>query len=140
MGSISRWMRTLGLALLLAISMSCGLTGQMATPGPATSAPQTEAPLPTPTESPGPTRTSTQPTLLALPNGKALLVTQFQMMDAEHGWALASVEGGMLDLVLHTGDGGQTWQIVTPPEDAPEGGAPAKIASAAFFGPRRMAG
>ena len=133
MGSISRWMRTLGLALLLAISMSCGLTGQMATPGPATSAPQTEAPLPTPTESPGPTRTSTQPTLLALPNGKALLVTQFQMMDAEHGWALASVEGGMLDLVLHTGDGGQTWQIVTPPEDAPEGGAPAKIASAAFF-------
>lgn len=133
MGSMSRWMRTFGLVLLLAISMGCGLTSQMTTPAPATSAPPTEAPLPTPTESPEPTQTPAEPKLFALPNGKALLVTQFQMMDAEHGWALASVEDGLLDLVLHTGDGGQIWQIVTPPEDAPEGDAPAKVASAAFF-------
>ena len=116
MGSMSRWMRTFGLVLLLTISMGCGLTSQMATPAPATSAPPTEAPLPTPTESPEPTQTPAQPTLLALPNGQALLVTQFNMMDSDHGWIVASVENALMDLLLHSDDGGQTWQIVTPPE------------------------
>jgi photosystem II stability/assembly factor-like uncharacterized protein len=70
---------------------------------------------------------------LSLPDGQALLITQFTMVDADHGWAVASVEGRSMDLILHTKDGGQTWQIVTPPEGTPEAGAPAKIAFASFL-------
>lgn len=51
------------------------------------------------------------PTLPALAAGQPISLTHLAMMDETSGWAVEA--GGRL---VHTGDGGVTWQDITPPQ------------------------
>jgi photosystem II stability/assembly factor-like uncharacterized protein len=51
-----------------------------------------------------------------------LTIATIDMLDEQNGWAIGGVEGGSQH-ILRTGDGGLTWQDVTPPQAAPEKGA-----------------
>lgn len=101
--------------------------------GPATDTPQaatsTTEPAPTqtlrptfmvtavptrPTASPIPATATSGPTPTSLPKlqaGQAPALTSLHMIDARTGWG-TETSGH----ILHTSDGGQTWQDVTPPE------------------------
>ena len=73
----------------------------------------TDTPLPQNTVSPTETEVprTTQAALTKLQPGENVTISDIQMMDAENGWALESKYH-----ILHTQDGGNTWQDVTPPQ------------------------
>jgi photosystem II stability/assembly factor-like uncharacterized protein len=56
------------------------------------------------------------------------------MVDAQRGWAIGGGAADSQDHILRTGDGGQSWTDVTPPEPRPEEGQ-AKVAEGAFTDP-----
>src|SRR5574340_1679706 len=71
-----------------------------------------ETPYPTPTFS---------PTFTALPPlqpGQGLVLTSLYMMDESSGWGLENNKWDARGHILHTRDGGATWQDVTPPQGA----------------------
>ena len=107
-----------------------------------TTAPTSIPPSPTasPTIAPtaGPTAVQVTPSspngpIPKLEPGFQLTITHIDIIDTSAGWALGG-DGGeySTDHVLYTGDGGNSWQDVTPPEPAPDEGA-FKRASAAFW-------
>ncbi|MDH3943714.1 MAG: hypothetical protein OEV06_06465, partial [Anaerolineae bacterium] len=64
--------------------------------------------------------------------GADVTITYIDMQSSTVGWALGgSSDPG--DHVLRSSDGGQTWSDVTPPEPAPTGAEPDKVAHAFFF-------
>jgi photosystem II stability/assembly factor-like uncharacterized protein len=98
---------------------------------PPTTAPPTFTPAPTKTAAPA-TETPAPPTeAVLLPEGtpiphlaagEAVTITSIFMLDALGGWAFGggdAVALGTGDHVLITGDGGQSWRDVTPPEPIP---------------------
>ncbi len=128
-------MKLLPHCLLVAALLVAGCADAQATafptPAPPTDAPTVAAPTAVaPTEAP-PTATSVpvtatpaEPTpaeaaesIAHLLPGTAITVTIVQMLDAATGWAVGGT-GAVGDHVLRTGDGGETWADVTPPEPA----------------------
>lgn len=73
----------------------------------------TNTPLPQNTVTPIEVPRTTQAALTKLQPGENVTITSIQMLDSENGWALESKYH-----ILHTQDGGNTWQDVTPPEGA----------------------
>lgn len=73
----------------------------------------TDTPLPQTTLSPTEIEVprTTQAALTKLQPGENVTLTSIQMLDSENGWALESKYH-----ILHTQDGGNTWQDVTPPQ------------------------
>jgi hypothetical protein len=55
------------------------------------------------------------------------------MVDEQVGWAILSENDGAFDHLLRTTDGGHTWRDRTPPETAPAGGEPPKVAYGSFL-------
>jgi rubredoxin len=109
-----------------------------ASPGPPTAS---ASPVPNPTETEVPTATSTPeppaetpsaPPIAPLSPGQTVNVETIWMADADRGWAVGGGAAGAADHVLKTGDGGQTWVDVTPPEPRPEEGQE-KVALGAFL-------
>jgi photosystem II stability/assembly factor-like uncharacterized protein len=118
-------------------------------PEPATTTPSLAPPTPEPTFTPYPENPlydsqgepiiPTIPVVIdpaaAIPHlsaGEDVTITYIDMQTKTTGWAL----GGQRDPgdhVLRTTDGGLTWADVTPPEPAPTGGDPTKIAHAFFM-------
>lgn len=76
-----------------------------------------------------------------LAEGRQVTLTSFDMFDLQTGWGeQAALEEGFSGYLLHTQDGGLTWQDVTPPAGYPAGsrffaldGAHAWVALAAFW-------
>lgn len=58
---------------------------------------------------------ATQPVIAHFERGTEVEIRVVQMIDAAEGWALGRA-GVSEDHILKTGDGGETWQDVTPPE------------------------
>lgn len=89
----------------------------------------------TPVETPSPTPTSLPSGVTTLPPleaGQAVTITFIDMIDSNVGWAIGGdVDPG--DHLLHTQDGGSTWQDVTPPEPTPEGEQSRKAALGTFL-------
>lgn len=81
---------------------------------------------PTSTPPPVPTLTSTPEGALAMETmphltpGQPVTLQSIHMSDALSGWGLAGT-GETSDHVLHTSDGGWSWQDVSPPEPLPIG-------------------
>ena len=71
----------------------------------------TNTPLPQNTVTPIEVPRTTQAALTKLQPGENVTITSIQMLDSENGWALESKYH-----ILHTQDGGNTWQDVTPPQ------------------------
>lgn len=99
-----------------------------ATPTLQATATSTATPLPSPTHTPA-VATIPMPTLAA---AEPVTITSISMLDTTVGWAIGG-RNGSSDRVLHTGDGGQSWRDVTPPEPAPAQGKPNKIAVGFFL-------
>jgi serine/threonine protein kinase/photosystem II stability/assembly factor-like uncharacterized protein len=82
---------------------------------------ETSTPTPTETGMPTPTETST-PTPTSTPiTGPVAKITAFNMVDLQTGWAEWVDPFGVAANLLHTMDGGGTWQDVTPPGGYPIG-------------------
>jgi len=118
------------LLLLAAISASCNMpgAGRGPTPLPRAStdtpqAPATTGPIPTAAEiAMTATATIEVPRPLVtpiprLPAETAFDLTWVSMITTSDGWGIGGVSGAS-DHVFRTGDGGQTWRDVTPPQDA----------------------
>jgi photosystem II stability/assembly factor-like uncharacterized protein len=71
------------------------------------------------------------PTISHLDAGQSVILSEIQMLDPEHGWAIGG-DKGVQSNVLSTSDGGALWLDVTPPERAPEDGSK-KIALGFFL-------
>jgi photosystem II stability/assembly factor-like uncharacterized protein len=120
--------------LLILTLAGCATTATpLATGETPTSLPATQVILPTstavpPTETPTvlpPTATATEIPSNAIqhyPSGQDFTVTNIDMIDATHGWAIGSLGFVVGDHVLFTTDGGDTWKDVTPPEALPDTG------------------
>ncbi len=117
----------LATALLLAASFACVLP---------TTAPQKTATLPPPTATPTVPATPS-PTPPALPEGwivpkplppGPLALSDWRMVDAQHGWAVGTTDEGAGARLLITDDGARTWREVPLPQ--PRQGAEA---ISAFF-------
>lgn len=81
------------------------------------------------------TVTTLAPTAMPMPRlvaGQPVTITYIRMFDATIGWAIGGV-AGIGDHVLRTSDGGNTWRDITPPEPAPTGDEPGKIAIGFFL-------
>ena len=90
----------------------------------------TSAPVATPTAAPtvAPTPAPASNPIVHLAAGQPLTITTIHMFDSNIGWAI----GGPINIgdhVLRTGDGGQTWTDVTPPEPASPPETPARAVS-----------
>src|SRR3990172_5715222 len=117
-------------ALLIAVAVGCrGLParpeGESGTPGRVETPPTTSVP-------PSPTAAGTPPTsreaIRRFAPGESVWITSIRMQDPTAGWAIAG-ESQWGDHVMRTGDGGQTWQDVTPPEPAPTEAEGSKVAT-----------
>jgi len=64
--------------------------------------------------------------------GQLFIVTYIQMVNQNLGWGIGGLESAS-DHVLRTGDGGNTWSDVTPPEPAPSEGELGKAAVGYFL-------
>ncbi len=64
--------------------------------------------------------------------GQLFLVTYIHMVNQNLGWGIGGLEGAS-DHVLRTGDGGNTWTDVTPPEPAPAEAESGKAAVGYFL-------
>lgn len=90
------------------------------TPVPATKAPstQTESPTEAPTaevaESPTPAVDTAN--IIPLAPSEPITLSRLHMLDATGGWAIGQGGESLDDHVLKTGDGGATWEDVTPPQ------------------------
>jgi len=62
--------------------------------------------------------------------GQAVTISTLDMLDEQNGWASGGLPGET-GQILRTGDGGFTWQDVTPPQPAPDSAQP--LQSAAGF-------
>jgi photosystem II stability/assembly factor-like uncharacterized protein len=115
----------IGVLLMLACSLPALLTATpTAIPATDTVTPfvptQTETPAATSTTTPSATATvSAVPTqrvpIPHLTAGQAIKITYIHMLDVSNGWGIGGLNGAS-DHVLHTTDGGQTWEDLTPPE------------------------
>jgi photosystem II stability/assembly factor-like uncharacterized protein len=98
-----------------------------ATPIPAPATPTPVPPTPT-------TAATLAPEAMPIPPltpGQPVTITYIHMLDAAIGWAIGG-ETEVGDHVLRTSDGGHTWADITPPELAPTGDDPGKIAIGFF--------
>jgi heat shock protein HslJ/photosystem II stability/assembly factor-like uncharacterized protein len=73
----------------------------------------------------------------APPEGSAETALQLQelyMLDAERGWARGRIGDGLVQQLLFTGDGGESWQVRTPGRaPRPQPGPEQEVAAAATF-------
>jgi photosystem II stability/assembly factor-like uncharacterized protein len=136
--------RLVNLFFILLFLASCSYPGSAPTSQPEVKIPAVEdsvsgetslPPLPSPTSPPSPTGTATElpvptatlpsasPTLLPVPlptlppltAGDQITITQIEMVDLESGWGVGYQESSG-DHILHTQDGGATWEDRTPPD------------------------
>ncbi|OGO72378.1 MAG: hypothetical protein A2Z49_10535 [Chloroflexi bacterium RBG_19FT_COMBO_56_12] len=71
---------------------------------------------PTETTTPAPSETSAPvPAIEHLAVGQALTIASLDMLDDQNGWAIGGL-AGETPHILRPGDGGNTWQDVTPPQ------------------------
>lgn len=106
-----------------------------ATPVPAEQAAATEvseAGVELPTEVSEPSQEPLGPGIVHFVPGQVFIVTYIQMVNQNLGWGIGGLEGAS-DHVLRTGDGGNTWSDVTPPEPAPSEGELGKVAAGYFL-------
>jgi photosystem II stability/assembly factor-like uncharacterized protein len=131
----------LGLTLLLILA-ACNVPflGDEA-PEPEPTEPEAPAPEATepeeieqvePTMVPEPTQEPLGDPILPVQTGQQILITNIQMVSDSQGWAIGGLEGAS-DHVFRSGDGGRTWNDVTPREPAPQEGDPRKIAVGYFL-------
>lgn len=100
------------------------------TPAPATASPELPTPVP-PTEDPKQERA--QNSFPLLQPGQEFNILKIKMVDADTGWSIATGDPGSQH-ILRTGDGGNTWRDVSPPQPTSPDRRPQQ-AAAAFFGP-----
>lgn len=93
------------------LPLSADIATQTAAPGRAVA---TETPSPRTTESASPT--VSQSPRHELKTGSAIKIIQFQMLEAEKGWAIGEGESDLVQHVLYTQDGGNSWVDRTPQE------------------------
>jgi len=85
-----------------------------------------------PTEVPEPTQAPVSGGIVHFEPGQLFLVTSIHMVNQNLGWGIGGLEGAS-DHVLRTGDGGNTWSDVTPPESAPSESETGKSAVGYFL-------
>ena len=93
---------------------------------------QAEQSEPEPTEAVEEIEAPSRTPIAHLEPGELILITNIQMQSQERGWGIGGLAGAS-DHVFRTNDGGTNWLDVTPPEPAPEAGAPAKAAIGYFL-------
>lgn len=111
----------LGTLLLLACALPTAIENiatstPVPTGIPAVQPTATAEPAQIPTETPAnPTQPPSPASIVHLPAGQEIKVTNIHMLDAAQGWAIGGL-GDNNDHILRTADGALTWQDVTPPE------------------------
>ncbi len=126
------------LALLWLSACATGLSEPLESPNAQTAPQQTAMPtsppptitLPDPSDTPTTEPDPAESATATLKAGRPVTLSQINMFDPLTGWAI----GGRTapgDRVLRTGDGGETWQDVTPPQQPAADGA--RQAAAGYF-------
>lgn len=116
----------LGLAILFVLLAACQPAPSASIPTIEPTPPKVEPPLPantlpaaTATFEPAattPSSTLTGESIPHLPVGSKVVLRSIHMLDAAKGWGIGREENGLVDHVLRTADGGESWRDVTPPE------------------------
>jgi len=93
----------------------------------------TSSPTQPPTETVTPVPSETSAPVNAIQHfnlGQTVTIEAINMLDEQNGWASGSLPGGTMH-ILRTGDGGNTWFDVTPPQAVPSGAA--TLLAAGYF-------